>query len=237
MLFWLIPLVIGFVLLAVFLYFRVREERVTAVIIKGFVSLMFIATALVAWLTSKHPSSTFGVFVLLGLFFGLLGDILLDLKFIILKKELMYTILGFFAFAIGHIFYVTGLFIHFYDFNSNILYLIIPIIVAILLTVVTVLMEKFSPIRYGKMKPYVIFYGFILFFTTSIYMSTTFQHSWNVTTIAIIAVSLLFFMLSDLILNNTYFAKGFSAPFFIITNHTLYYSAQFAIAASLFFLV
>ena len=235
--FWLIPLITGFVLLGVFLYFRVKEKRVTAVVIKGFVSLMFIVTALVAWLTSKNPDNTFAVFILFGLFFGLLGDILLDIKYIDLNRELLFTRLGFIAFAVGHIFYVTGLFVYLFNFNANVLYIIIPILIALLLMAITLLMEKFTKVRYERMKIFVIFYAFILFFTTAIYMSAAIQSGWNSTTVIIIAFALIAFALSDLILNNTYFAPGFSSPAFIISNHIFYYVAQFAIALSLFFLI
>ena len=237
MLYWLIPLIIGFVLLSVFLYFRVKEKRVIAVIIKGFVSLMFIATALVAWLTSKNPNTAFGVFILLGLFFGLLGDVLLDIKYIDLNRELLFTRLGFIAFAIGHIFYISGLFVYFFDFSSSVLYIIIPAIIAVFLMVVTLLMEKFTKVRYVNMKVFVIVYALILFFTTSIFMSASIQNGWQNVTVMIMAFALISFALSDLILNNTYFAPGFSAPVFIITNHVFYYIAQFAIAMSLFFLI
>ena len=232
-----IPISIGVIFLIAFLIFRVKEKRVIAVIFKGLTSLMFVITALVAWLTSHNPNSTFGIFVLIGLFFGLLGDVFLDLKYIILKKEHLYTVLGFMAFGVGHIFFTTGLFIHFFNFNANILYLIIPIIVSALLVVVTLLMEKFSQIRYKEMKPYVIAYGFILFFVTTLYLSTCIQSGWHVTTLIMMFIGFVLFASSDLILNNTYFATGFNTPLFVITNHVLYYVAQFLIAASLFFLI
>lgn len=237
MLYWLIPLIIGVLLLGVFLFFRVKEKRVIAVIIKGCTSLMFIATALVAWLTSKNPSSTFGIFVLIGLVFGLLGDVFLDLKYIVLKKEHLFTVLGFLAFAVGHIFFTTGLFIHFFNFNIHFLYLLIPGLVTILLVVITLLMEKFSAIRYKDMKPYVVIYGVVLFFTVSIYLSACIQTEWNITTLNIMFGGFVAFALSDLILNNTYFADGFNGPAFIISNHLLYYIGQFAIAVALFFLI
>lgn len=231
-----IPISIGVLFLIAFLVFRVKEKRVIAVVFKGVTSLLFIITALVAWILSKHTNNTFGIFVLIGLFFGLLGDIFLDLKYI-LKKEHLVTVLGFIAFGIGHIFFTTGLFIHFYDFSKNILYLIIPIIVSILLVVVTILMEKFTKIKYKKMTPYVIGYGFILFFVTSIYFSTCIQNGWQIITVNMMFAGFVLFALSDLILNNTYFSTGCNTPLFVITNHVLYYIAQFIIAASLLFLV
>lgn len=237
MLYWLIPLCIGIVLLGAFLYFRVKEKRVIAVVFKGLVSLMFIITALVAWLTSHNPSSTFGIYILVGLFFGLLGDVFLDIKFITKNHELLFTILGFLAFAFGHIAFITGLFMNFFNFNANVLFLIIPVLVALILMAFTVLMEKFTPIRYHKMKPYVIIYGFILFFVVSIYLSTCIQSGFNITTIVMMFIGFVLFAFSDLILNNTYFRDGYKAPVYIITNHILYYAAQFLIAVSLFYLV
>ena len=234
--FWLIPLIIGTILLGVFLFFRVKEKRVTAVIIKSFVSLMFIITAIVAFLTSQNPKSLFIVFVLIGLFFGLLGDILLDVKYISVNHELLFTKLGFLAFGIGHICYITGLFSKFFDFQNNPLYLIIPIVVSVAVATFTVLMEKFTPIRYEKMKIFVAVYALILFLVTSLYMSAAIQYGWHATLLNLMAIGFIFFALSDLILNNTYFSTGFSGPIFIITNHVFYYIGQFLIAVALFYL-
>ena len=237
MFYWLIPLSIGIVLLAVFLYFRVKEQRVTAVIIKGFVSLMFIVTAIVAWLTSSNPQSIFPIFVLIALFFGLLGDILLDIKYITTTRELLFTRLGFIAFGVGHIFYITGLLVCFYNFSSSVLYFIIPITIGLALMGVTLALEKVGPLRYGNMRLFVAVYSFLLFLVTSIYMSVAIQSGWATRTVWIMAIAMLSFALSDLILNNTYFASGFNKPIFVIVNHVTYYIAQFAIALSLFFLM
>ena len=235
--FYLIPLIIGLVLLILFLYFRVKEKRVLATYLKGLTSLCFIITALVAYLLSKNPNNIFGVFVIIGLCFGLLGDVFLDIKFITKKHEYLMTALGFIAFGVGHIFYISGLFISYFDFSRSVLYIIIPIIISILGVVMSLLMEKFTPIRYNKMLPFVIGYGFILFFVTSMYFSTSIQSSFAHPTLLIISISLVVFTLSDLILNNTYFSKGCNTPIFIISNHVLYYLAQFAIAISLLFIL
>ena len=237
MYFWIIPLVIGIILLTVFLIFRVQEKRVIAVIIKGFTSLCFIITALVAWQTSKIPNNGFGIFILIALFFGLLGDVLLDIKYISKEHSLLFTRLGFVAFGVGHIFFATGLFIQFYQHEMNPLYIIVPAVIATILAVFTLLMEKFSPIKYGNMKPFVPTYGILLFFTTCIYISFTIFYGWQNITLILMSVGFILFTLSDLILNNTYFSSGFDKPIHIILNHTLYYVAQFLIALSLFFLL
>lgn len=237
MLFWIIPLCFGIVSLIVFLIFRVLEKRKIAVILKGITSLLFITTALVAWLSSNNPNNLFGVFILIALSFGLLGDVFLDIKFISEKYNDLFTILGFLAFGLGHISFITGLFLKFYDFSANPLYLIIPILFAIIGVGISLLLERLTAIRYKKMKPCAIIYGFILFFATAIYLSAAIQSGWQILTINMMAIGLILFMLSDLILNNTYFAPNCNTPIFIISNHVIYYLAQFTIAISLFFLI
>ena len=232
-----IPLAIGVILLTLFLFFRVKEKRITAVIFKGLTSFMFIATALVAWLTSSNPQTIFGLFVVIGLFFGLLGDVFLDIKYIDTNRDSLWTSLGFLAFGFGHIFFITGLLLNYFNFSMNVLYLIIPVVIAIALTVVALLMEKFTPIKYGNMKSHATLYGFVLFFVTAIYWSATIQTNFQNITLLVMSLGFILFALSDLILNNTYFAPGFNTPAFIISNHIFYYVAQFAIAASLMFLL
>ena len=235
--YYLIPLGIGIISLILFLVFRVKQKRVIAVWLKGFTSLMFIATALVAWLTNKNPHSTFGIFVIIGLFFGLLGDVFLDLKFMSKDKDDMYTRLGFISFGIGHILFITGLFVNFFNFGLSVLYIILPVIITLVFVGLVLIMEKVSPIKYQKMRPFVVAYGFILFLAVTLYMSAAIQSGWQIRTIWMFAIALSVFAISDLILNNTYFAPGYNTPAFIISNHIVYYAAQFTIAVSLTFLL
>lgn len=237
MFYWLIPLTIGIILLTIFLVYRGKGQRVKAVIYKGFVSLMFIITALVAWKCSSNPHTMFGLYIIIGLILGLFGDIFLDLKFIITKHEFLFTVLGFIVFLLGHVFYFVGLFVTFFDFSNNVLYWIIPLVVALILMVITLLFENFGLVKYHKMKPYVALYALVLFFDVAIYFSGAVQLGWQNITVTMMAFGLVSFALSDLILNNTYFAPNFDKPIYIIINHALYYIGQFVIAVSLFFLI
>ena len=237
MLYWLIPLVLGVLSLAVFLYLRVKEKRVYAVIAKGVTSLFFIATGFVAFFTSQNPRVTFGVLIISGLFFGLLGDVFLDIKFITKNHEYLFTALGFITFGIGHICFTTGAFLNFYDFSKSVLYIIIPIIVTLVFSGTTLLMEKISNIKYGNMKPYVIGYSLVIFFAVTMYFSVALQHGFQLVTLDMMFVGLVLFALSDLILNNTFFSPNCNTPAYVISNHVVYYVAQFVIAVSLFFLI
>ena len=62
---------------AVLLVLYIREKLIAysikAVLMKSIVSLLFIAAAVLGWYKSSH--GILGVFVILGLTFGLLGDI------------------------------------------------------------------------------------------------------------------------------------------------------------------
>ena len=237
MYYWLIPLIIGAVFLTIFLVERVKEKRIIAVIFKGLTSLMFILTALLAWMFSIRPTCSFGIFFLIALFFGLLGDVFLDIKFITKKYEDLFTRLGFISFGIGHIFFISGLFQYYFYGGIHVLFIIIPAIVAFALAIFSLLMEKFMPIRYGNMKPFIPTYGVLLFFVTAIYISFSIFYHWQFMTLMLMSVGFILFAASDLVLNNTYFSKGFDKPIYIIINHVLYYIAQFLIAVSLFFLM
>ena len=237
MLYWLIPLCFGIISLVVFLYFRVKEQRVKAVILKGITSLFFIATGILSFLSSQSPRVTFGVFTIIGLFFGLLGDIFLDIKFITKNYEYLFTALGFITFGIGHICFTTGLFLNFYDFSKSVLYIIIPGIATLICVVLTLLMEKISKIKYGNMKPYVVGYGLVIFFAVFMYFSVALQHGFQLINLDMMFGGLVLFAFSDLILNNTFFAPNCNTPAYVISNHVVYYIAQFVIASSLFFLI
>jgi len=93
-------LLVAFVLLCVVLYFEKTENRTGLVPTKGCLSLLFILAALV----QKDPLSPYIAFVVTGLVFCLVGDVLLALP---QKKAFM---LGLVSFLVGHVFYVIGFF-------------------------------------------------------------------------------------------------------------------------------
>lgn len=240
MYYWIIPLVLGILSLIAFLIFRVKEKRLIAVILKGTTSIFFILTALLAWLSKGTIDTLFGLFVVIGLLFGLGGDIFLDLKFMSKKYEDLYTRLGFISFSIQHIFLSIGLFTYFYqkgEYGLEPLYIVIPAILTLVFMAIVLIMEKVTPVKYGNMKPFAIGYGLVLFFTMNAYCSFAIFYKFQVITLILMAVGLIFFTLSDMILNNTYFKEGCNTPMYVISNHICYYLAQFLIAISLFFVV
>lgn len=224
---------IGALSLAWFLFEKIKAYSIKAVCIKAFTSLLFISVG-VYGLFNSHLK-ILGIFIVIGLVFGLMGDILLDLKYVYREKDYPFTLGGFIAFGIGHIFYITGMFAEFYD-NQNVLYIIIPVAVGMLIALGTILTEKILKTNYGRLKLPAFGYAITLFSMVSTAFSMWMLTGFNNQGLMMIFIGGILFAVSDLILNMTYFSEGHEKPFDIISNSITYYAAQFIIALAILFL-
>ncbi len=88
--------------------------------------------------------------------------------------------------------------------------------------------------RYGKFKWIVFLYSLTLSMTMTMAMVTAvithFQTMW-----VVMSVGGLLFLLSDLVLSGMYFGEGKNTKFNVVLNHSLYYAAQFIMAATVLF--
>lgn len=223
-------LIIGILATAVFLVLRVKRGGIAALYAKAVASLGFIATA-VAATYENSLFLDFGFLMCFGLVFGLLGDVWLDLKWIYLQDKDSYLYSGFIFFLLGHICFVTAVFkVGPYTTAS----VIVAFAAAFVIALVSLLMEKPLKMRYGKFKWIVFLYSFTLALTMTMAMTmayiTGFEDMWTV-----MSVGGLLFLLSDLVLSGMYFGEGKNTPFNVILNHTLYYAAQFIMAATILF--
>ena len=175
------------------------------------------------------------VFVTMALILGLLGDVWLDFKYVYKDNEQAFTYAGFIMFGLGHVLFIAGLFLEFFEGN-NPLYIIIPFVGGLLISVVNLLLEKVMKLNYGKMKPIAFIYGWLLFTMTLTALSLCILHGFTKTTLIMFFVGGLLFTLSDLILSGTYFGQGKERPIDIATNAVTYYAAQFVIAFAVFFI-
>lgn len=219
---------IGVLATVCFLVLRVRRGGIAALYAKAVASLCFIATA-VAATNENRIFLGFGSWMTFGLICGLLGDVWLDLKWIYLQDKDSYLYSGFIFFLIGHVSFILAI------FNASpytLWTVILSVVAALVIAVVAILLEKPLKMKYGKFKWIVFLYSFALSLTMTSAMATAivtgFQKMW-----VVMSIGGLLFLLSDLVLSGMYFSEGKNTKVNIVLNHTLYYAAQFTMAATI----
>ena len=230
-------LVCGAVLLFVYIREKIKAYSVKAVILKSIVSVLFVAVGVYgSWLrAARGTTSSLCPFVVLGLIFGLLGDIWLDLKYVFPEKDEPFTYAGFCVFGVGHILYSTGMLLSYYPTGKP-MTVIVPILLAVVMSVGNAVLEKPMKLHYGKLKPVVIAYGVLLFGMVLLSGSLALAYGWKETPLNLLFIGGVFFAISDLILSGTYFGVGKERPINLVLNYITYYTAQFLIASALVFL-
>ena len=231
-------LVCGAVLLFVYIREKIKAYSVKALILKSMVSVLFVAVGVYgSWLcATKGTASLLCPFVVLGLVFGLLGDIWLDLKYVFPEKDEPFTYAGFCVFGVGHILYITGMLLSYYPVGKPIM-VIVPILLAVVMSVGNAILEKPMKLHYGKLKPVVIAYGVLLFGMVLLSGSLALAYGWKETPLNLLFIGGVFFAISDLILSGTYFGVGKERPIDLALNYITYYTAQFLIASALVFMI
>lgn len=232
----IILLVLGAIMSTVFIVSKVTNYSLKTIIFKTIASLFFVALGIYLFVvTTGH--FYFKLFLLLGLIFGLLGDILLGFKYITTKTKKMWIMLGLFAFAFGHISYLVSLFLEFYVPGQT-LFAILPFVLAVVLTSIYLVIAHKVDIRFGKkLLPFCIFYLLCLtsMVSTSLFMAIL--HSFSIKTGILFFIGAVFFCASDFMLTGSYFKKGDRSKTYLAVYSICYYTAQFLIAFSLFFLL
>lgn len=220
----------GVIVAAAFLFSRSKGASVKNLFFKMASSLCFILTAVCAVLL-RPEASAFGALIILGGALGLCGDAALDLKFIYKKDSHRYLNAGFIFFLIGHVFYTGAVIWH---NQLKLWWVLVSAAVSLVVGAGTVLSGKIMKLDYGEYKLIVFLYSSFLTMTTVVSIwSAVVTHSKSM---VLMAVGAVLFLLSDLVLSNTYFGKGWDKPVHIFVNHLLYYAGQFLIASSIMFL-
>ena len=225
---------IAVILLVWYLICKCKKYDLKELFIKIGISLLFVLLALVA--TYKSGKITiFNVLVIIGLVFGLIGDILLDLKYIDLDRSMGYTYSGFIVFGIGHIMFMSAMIMNYYQ-SGGILYIILAIVLDIILSIATILMEKPLKLNYGRLKKISFAYALCLFGTCSFSLFLAIQNGFSIISLNMFLIGAILFAVSDLVLSGTYFGEGKERPIDFILNYITYYGAQFTIAFLLLFI-
>lgn len=227
---------VGVITTLAFLILRVKKGGLPAMYCKAGASMCFIITAFTALAYSFNgedlmPKKPFiyGVTMILGFIFSLLGDVWLDLKYCYDKDSDVFLYSGFISFMAGHIFFCSAIV---YQYKLKPLHFAACCIFSALLALGVFLTEKVMKLNYGKFKKIVAVYSFLVSMTVFLSLFSMAVNDFSRNTI-LLSVGAASFLLSDLVLTNIYFKNGGNTAPNIIINHTLYYFGQFALAATL----
>ncbi len=224
-------LTIGIVVTGIFLYLRVKEDRLKALFTKAAASLCFIATALVAFALNKE-NFEYAILMIFGLVFSMLGDIWLDMKYIYKEHSDIYSFAGFGSFMVAHTFYIPAVLMG-YD-----VYLwwhfVVDAITCLILVINTITMEKRDNLHYGKFKNITIIYTVFVMGTLLLSINGFVASGFKSVKYIVLIIAGLLFALSDLVLSKIYFGDKNNGKY-VALNHILYYAAQFLFASSILF--
>ncbi|MCR4685584.1 MAG: lysoplasmalogenase [Lachnospiraceae bacterium] len=216
--------VAGMILQGIFIVVEHKEKYVPAVILKGCASLVFVCVGYMGFRAASNAS--FAKMVFLGLCFGALGDILLNLRYLSKSHGQKIFLLGIAAFLTGHILYLVALI----PLSSNLLIsLIAGVIVAALLLLYI----------FKKLSVKLTFKIFGVFYIGAVVLMTAVAIGNLIampdTNRLMYALGAVLFTVSDIVLIfNTF---GGTTKFSMrITNLSLYYIGQLLIALSLFYI-
>ena len=233
----IILLVIGAIMSCIFIVSKVINYSWKTIILKGIASVFFVVLAIVCFCITGSGHFLFRLFAVLGLFFGLLGDIFLGFKYITTKTKKMWILLGMFAFAFGHIFYIVALLMGFYVAGHP-LFIVLPFTLPIAIIAIYMFVAKRVGIHFGKgMFLFGLFYLYCLTCMVSSSLSMVCLYQFKPVTLIMFFVGALCFCTSDFMLTGAYFKEGQRSKAYMATYSVFYYLAQFIIAFSIFFLI
>jgi len=239
----IVSCVLGLVAVLAFLITCNKKRSVPGVFTKMVASIFFIATAFfgvnhVISATADMAVIKYGLMVIMGLVFGLLGDIYLDQKWVYPKDDEKYLYAGFAVFAIGHFFYVGAMIM---QAELGFVHMLIAIALAFVIAIVNALLEKPSKLDYGKFRPIVFLYSAVVgltMTTAGVALVATYLAEGSIAACVPYIVFTLaggLFLISDIILPGQYFGPR-NTPVNFVLNHVTYYIAQYLIALTIILL-
>ena len=213
-----ILIIICAILAGVFLYAESRKQYVTAVALKGVASLCFVILGI-----TSSPGGHTARMIVLGLIFGFVADILLNLRMVFQEKGQLIFLVGILVFLTGHIFYLAAV----APLAQK------PIVCIILGVILTVLLMIWI---FKQITAKMAFKVFGVVYIGAIMLLNCFAISNLITDpsafTGIFAVGAVLFLISDIVLILNTFGGEFKQKLRNV-NISLYYAGQILIALSL----
>lgn len=214
----------GLILQSLFIKSEFDEKMKAAVVLKGTASLMFV---LLGIYLMPSRITMYGDFILKGLIFGMFGDILLNLRYLVPKQKAASVFgLGVLSFIVGHVFYVFALI----DLGGNNILLWALLITIIISILVILLMKKHFPFekKYIRVFSYIYIIVVVAMFSSAIALMIVKGYSIKYTSFL---VGAFLFLVSDIF--TVYYSFIEETRLQKALNLYTYYLAQILIALTL----
>lgn len=232
---------LGCAALIVFMIKCNKQRSVVGVFNKNIVSLFFIAVAFFGILKAlgeeNHSVVQYGLFLMFGLVFGMLGDIYLDQKWVYPEHEKQYLYAGFITFLIGHCFYIFAIFRKLSEYvKLEAKHFLIAAAVAAAVDIGNLILEKPTKQHYGSYKAIVSVYTFFVAGTLGATIAAAISTAGTEAFVPFLvyAIGALLFLVSDIILSPMYFGDGSkNTPANFVLNHLTYYVGQYMFALTI----
>lgn len=188
---------------------------------KTMASIGFVFSAILALIFIDVEK--FHTFIIVGLIFGMIGDILLDLKRLYKQDAGVYLNYGMLVFGMGHIMYFMALG-NFYGFTGSFVgKTFIALGIGLVASAIIVFAgAKMLKLEFGEFKWQSFAYSTMLISV----MALSLLLGGFSGELQLMNIGLIVFLLSDLVLSTQYFGNKENNNMLTAINHILYYGAQ-----------
>lgn len=214
----------------VFTLLREVRGNIMSLVSKSIASTMFFITGVVLTSLLKSWCISYVVAIVAGLFFSLVGDVLLGLKRWDNKYSDVFLNAGMLSFAIAHVMYF--MFLCFYTHSASDGSILVPALVGLVALPAAATMifiaKKFN-ISLGGHVIKSIFYVTLLIYMTVTSITNTAINGTEVNRLWMHTVAIAMFLTADLTLSVTYFGNKNNLALIrtcSVVNHIVYYAAQ-----------
>ncbi len=237
-----VALIIVFVICVITnIVMRIKKGGTTALFIKMASSMTFVLLSITA--VSINPENyKFGVFLVIGAVFGMIGDIFLDLQSIHKEQSTAYFLVGMATFTIGHIFYIVGILSSYLEFIGW--QIALAVFSATAVTVLVRFLSLKMGFDFGKLSGLTLVYSIITMLTVTFSLNA--MNAFGTLPMAAgepmpeimprfvtMFAGTTLFAVSDLVLSIVYFKDGGYRKSNIALNYALYYTSQFILSLSI----